>query len=295
VTSVGPIETQVLRELGAAFDEPFYAPGMRMLRVPQGASDTRVLVLLHGRGHGATVWFPCLPMLAARLPVLAIDLPGFGGSVGGDAPGNANAAARFFVDPIETLLVREYRGYHKARRYVLAGHSLGALVALELALRAQVPVERLILIDAMGLGPTITTASRLFFRLHPERLAHRLGRRRFEQLNPPPATPLGRRVADLEFELLMACSPGRRTAARAFDRLCPLFGAAFHRRDRLREVSVPVLILWGDRDRAIPVSNAIEAAPLVHQVELARFRDLGHSPHLEAPEQVVPRLLEFIA
>jgi pimeloyl-ACP methyl ester carboxylesterase len=307
--AVGPLEEAVLAGLwgtaGARVDE---AAGLRLLRagskIASGADRLRLadpiaggagpsegpetVVLLHGRGHAASIWFPLLPELAARHPVLALDLPGFGAS-----PGGAGDGLAFFVEPVEAALAEEVAA-GRASSLALVGHSLGGLVALELALRTRLPVARLALIDAMGLGPRVTFGARCFFRLHPERLAARLGPRLFDRLNPAPRTPLGQRIAALEHELLVARPRERRAAARAFDRLCPLAGGAFHLGARLADVRAPTQILWGDRDRALPVANAEAARVVLPAAELARFPDLGHAPHLEAPERVLARLVPHL-
>ncbi|HET6281240.1 MAG TPA: alpha/beta hydrolase [Polyangia bacterium] len=254
---------------------------------PRNASD---LVLLHGRGHAGAMWFPVLPALESRHRVLAPDLPGFGARVPAaavDRGADGETALRFFVDPIEDLLLRR-----ASAGVTLIGHSLGGLVAVELALRGRVSIARLVLLDAMGLGPQMTFASRVFFRLGPERLARVLGRRMFERLNPGPKTPLGLRVAELEYQLLTV--RGGRAAARiAFNRLCPWFGPVFHRRQELARITAPTLILWGDRDAALPVANANAAVARMPAATLVRL-PCGHSPHLEQPEAVLRHLVPFL-
>ncbi len=303
---------------GELWSPPDGAGGaLRVLRGGrEGAGDSRrdgdgggavgeTVVLLHGRGHAASVWFPCWPALAARHALIAVDLPGFGQSAAPLAPPAAvagrrrndpEAALAAFVEPVERLLQAEVTAGRAPAGFALVGHSLGGLIALELALRGRLPVRRLALIDGMGLGPAMTGVSRLFFRLHPERLARWLGARLFGRLNPSPPTPLGRRLAALELELLTApaAAPARAGAARAFDRLCPLIGPVFHRRARLGEIAVPVFLLWGERDAALPVANATAARaalPAATCLILAR----GHSPHLDAPDEALPPLLDFLA
>ena len=283
-----------------AWADPARGATLRLLRGGEGAPGGETVVLLHGRGHAASIWFPCWPALAARHRLLAVDLPGFGASVVGaeaGSPADAEAGLRFFVEPIESLLAAEVAaaaGVGATVGFALVGHSLGALVALELALRGRLPIRRLVLINGMGLGPDMSGPGRLFFRLHPERLARLLGARLYGRLNPSPPTPLGRRIAALEHELLIARAPSRALAARAFDRLCPLFGPVFHRRSRLGELVVPVLLLWGQHDAALPIANATGArADLPDATLVASPR--GHSPHLEAPDEALPPLLDFLA
>ena len=134
------------------------------------------------------------------------------------------------------------------------------------------------------------------FALHPERLLRWLGPRLFGRLNPSPATPLGRRVAALELELLAAptAAPARAAAARAFDALCPLWGPVFHRGARLGEIAAPVWLLWGARDAALPPALATRGA---------RGAAVGAEPHPCAgpfappgfPGEALPPLLDFLA
>jgi pimeloyl-ACP methyl ester carboxylesterase len=298
-----PVEDEILRELAqACAAEVTRVPvagcdgGLRVLSAGPAAPDGQAIVLLHGRGHAGSVWFSHIGALAARQRVLAPDLPGFGASGAPPAPqrrARPEDAVRFFTDPIEALLEGE-RAAGRAQSFALVGHSLGGLVALELALRGRVTVHRLALIDSMGLGPFMTGQARWFFRLHPERLLKALGRRLFERLNPSPDTPLGRRVAALEHELLASRAPGRRAAARAFDLLCPLRGAVFNRRDALPGVTAPALIIWGGKDAALPVANAPPEGLSAGVRVVRTFPTLGHSPHLEAPAEVLAALLDFL-
>jgi pimeloyl-ACP methyl ester carboxylesterase len=247
------------------------------------------IVLLHGRGHAATIWLPLLPALAERRRVVAVDLPGFGHS--SSVPfetGSPEDGLRFFTDPIEAL-IRE-QGLTNA---VFIGHSLGAFVAVELALRGSAAPEKLVLIGGMGLGPSMTYASRAFFSAGPERLAHALGPRFLNLVAPYPKTPLGERLAALEHELY-AVRGGRSAPAAAFNALFPRFGPAFNRRDRLGAVRCPTLLLWGERDAVFPPSVAEAAAAAMPDATL-RIEPLGHSPHLEDPARVLPALLDFLA
>ena len=300
--AAGPVEAAVLDELARSDGGLAVAVSgdrLRMLRGGGGAPDAETVVLLAGRGHAASVWFPCWAGLAARHPLLAIDLPGFGGSpmpAGAGRADDPEVALGAFVDPVERCLAVETSAGRAAGGFALVGHSLGGLVALELARRGRLPIRRLVIIDGMGLDPRMTFASRLFFRLHPERLARWLGPRFFGRLNPGPATPLGQRVAALEYELLTdrTAGPARVAAARAFDRLCPWFGPVFHRGAGDGCLATPALLLWGERDPALPLANAIAARDRWPAATLLAL-PAGHSPHLEAPGAVLPPLLHFLS
>ncbi|MBJ6759254.1 alpha/beta fold hydrolase [Myxococcaceae bacterium JPH2] len=286
---VGPIEAGLLAQLAPALTpRVHWLPGGGALRVLEGGEGPPV-VFLHGRGHSATMWFTFLTALARGHRVLAVDLPGFGQSTPPEAtPRTAEDGLRFFTEPVEEGLGTLVEG-----PLALVGHSLGGLVALELALRGKLPVSRLVLVDAMGLGPEMGRASRWFFRAGPERLARNLGPWAMDRMLPPPPTPLGQRLGALGYELL-APRGGRPEAARAFGTLVPLTGPVFHRRERLAEVAAPVLLVWGERDETLPATLAEEAARRLPQARLLRV-DAGHSPHLERPEVLLPELKSFLS
>jgi pimeloyl-ACP methyl ester carboxylesterase len=204
---LGPVETSILSELSPTFTARLTESAAGPLRILEGGVGPP-LVLIHGRGGAATTWFSWLPKLAQRFRVFAVDLPGFGSS---SAPpftgGDFEAGIDFFTAPIEAWIEGEGFGAP-----TLMGHSLGGLVAVELALRGRVSPRRLVLIGAMGLGPQMTYLSRIFFRAGPERLARRLGPTLFNRIVPAIDTPEGRRHAALDYELSTASEHKRRRA-----------------------------------------------------------------------------------
>lgn len=281
----GPVQAALLAKLAPTFTERFAESGEGSLRVLEGGEGPP-LVLLHGRGHAAITWFPLLPALARRHRVLAVDLPGFGRSAAPRFEGAGfEAGASYFAAPIEGWLTRE-----GIVAPALIGHSLGGLCAVELALRRRIEPRRLVIIGGMGLGPAMSYASRLFFRVGPERLARRLGSTLFGRLLGERDTDDKARPAALNHELHAAHRP---SAARAFDALYPALGPVPHRLGRLGEVEAPVLVLWGDQDEVFPAPVAIAAAAAFPHAQL-RIEPLGHSPHLEAPERVLPMILKFL-
>lgn len=259
--------------------------GLRVLELGEGPP----VVLIHGRGHASTMWWPILLDLAKRHRVLAVDLPGFGHSSSPHFVGGADAALDFFVAPVEAWLEREL-----GEGFALCGHSLGGLVSLSLSLRRRVRPSKLVLVAPMGLGPAMTAPSRAYFRAGPERLARWLGPRLVRALTSSlPRNPEADRLEALSFELSSVYG-GRRAAQRAFDALCPLGGPAYHLADRLHEIDVPTLIVWGDDDRVFPSPVALAGAARIRGSRLKMF-PLGHCPHLEAPGLILRELDAFLA
>ncbi|MFT3775030.1 MAG: alpha/beta fold hydrolase [Minicystis sp.] len=279
----GPVEARILADLAPTFRVRHADARGGTLRILEGG-DGPPIVLLHGRGNAATSWYPLLPALATMGRVLAVDLPGFGASHGHHFDGGGvEAAIDFFAGPIESWLLAE-----GVTAPAIVGHSLGGLVTLELALRRRVAPRAIVPIAPMGTGPEISLAARLFFRAGPERLARALGSTLFARLTGS-TDP---RAAALSFELLTVPG-GRRDAVAAFDTLVPLAGPAPHRRDRLGSIDIPALILAGDHDEVFPAPLFIAAAATLPRGEL-RLLPLGHSPHTEAPDRVLPVLRAFL-
>ncbi|AUX47464.1 alpha/beta hydrolase [Sorangium cellulosum] len=291
VSRPGPTERAMLEEL-AAGSPPFVvrrrAALSATLRCLEGGSGSPV-VLLHGRGNAATTWFPLLPELARRHRVVALDLPGFGHASSPPFEGGGfEEGLRFFVEPVEELLLEMDLG-----GAALVGHSLGALVAAEIALRRRARPRKLALIAAMGVGPVMTASSRAYFRASPERLVRVLGAGLFRRVHPPRPTPLGERLAALHNELY-AVPDGRVAPVAAFNALFPAFGPVPHRLSRLGEIDIETLVLWGERDDVFPAPIGIAAAAAIPRSTL-RLLPLGHAPHLEDPALVLPELTAFLA
>ncbi len=103
------------------------------------------------RGHGITqdsgTWTPIIDRLASRTRVVAVDLPGHGGSDNPAGDHSMGAYASTLRDLMHLL------GRPSA---TVVGHSLGGGVALQFAYQFPEMVDRLVLVDAGGLGPEVS-------------------------------------------------------------------------------------------------------------------------------------------
>ena len=120
----------------------FTAPGLHVYRV--GAGEP--LVLLHGLGESHIGWRPVIGALSDEYDVIAIDLPGFGRSPA--LPGRVSPNAANLADAIENTL--DELGIDT---YHVAGYSLGARVAIQLA--ESIRVQSVIAIAPDGLGTPV--------------------------------------------------------------------------------------------------------------------------------------------
>lgn len=239
----------------------------------QGSGEP--LILIHGLGGSHIVWEPVVPVLASERDVIAVDLPGFGGSPSlpsGQEPTPA-ALAGAVADFLAEL---EIEAPH------VAGNSLGGWIALEL--------ERLGHARSVtAIAPAGLWAGPLGPRPGPD--THALGRRL------RPLVRLLVRNSRLRTAVLAGSfahperipeDSARRIVASYFD--APGFGAANRamRSDvlRLRPTDRPVTLAWPDRDRLVRRPPDLPA--WVRNVVL---HDCGHIPMWDDPPQVADVLL----
>ena len=250
------------------------------------------LVPLHGDGESALDWAWTLPALAATHRVYAPDLPGAAARVTGPADYTPAGLARFVAAFLDTLGIV---------RPVVVGSSLGGLAALHLALAAPGRVAALGLVASAGLGRAA----------HPLLLPLTLPGYG-EWASAWSATPLGAAqrawwratflfarseripAAWLAEQERLAQRPGFLAATLAALRaqLDP-WGQREVVLGALPRLTLPALVVWGERDLVFPLEQARAALAWLPRGELALIPDCGHLPHVECPDLFVAALSRF--
>jgi len=238
--------------------------------------DGAPLLLVHGAWGGAPLhWSPVWTALAACFRVIAPDLPGIGDL---DAPALPSLDA--YADWLAALL--DAVG---ARDAVVAGNSLGAMLAWQLSARA--PLRGLALVN--GLPPRESPA--LVRALVETRATRPLARALYRALSFSPSVR-GRAFADptrapVELTRTLAAPPRTR-----LDALLALLGRGAR---PARRPSVPLLLLWGSADR-LPGTTAAAARALHRALPgaaLVLLPSAGHCPQLEQPARFADALADF--
>jgi pimeloyl-ACP methyl ester carboxylesterase len=249
------------------------------------AGDGPPIALIHGLGGSWQNWLENLPDLGRDHRVIALDLPGFGRSDPVPRPRSLAPHAA----TVAALLDRLGTG-----PTLVVGHSMGGLVAERLALQRPELVNGLVLVGAGGGGVGV----RQMFAVHGMLVARRLAAR------PAVARRLAR-VRRLRHQALAgvvhdpACIP----AALAEDMMAAFVAPGFadavrvglreDLRAELARIGCPALLVWGDRDRILPVSRANELAGLLPDAELEVWPGVGHCPMLERPAAFNARVRTF--
>jgi pimeloyl-ACP methyl ester carboxylesterase len=230
------------------------------------------LVLIHALGADRRMWDPVLGSLAAERDVIAVDLPGFGGSPAIDPARPIDLAAS--VAALLRVLGVE--------QPFVAGNSLGGWVALELALAGQARAVTAIAPAGLWrepLAPKRSTAralARALSPLLPLMLRSEAGRRAVLAANVghPERLPY-----DDALRLV-------RTYARSPGFLAVNAAMRAARFTELPEITVPVTLAWPELDRIVARPRS-----LPENVRSVVLRGCGHMPTWDDPEQVAALLL----
>ncbi len=243
------------------------------------------LLLVHGLGSAATTWRPLLPRLAERYDVVAVDLPGHGGSA--PLPPGEPATPGRLARAVGALL--DDLGWDRAH---LLGNSLGGWVGLELAADGRARSLTALAPAGLWLRPS--------HRRNPVVRSNRAAARATRAVQP--ALLRSRVVRQLAFASVSAW-PGRvpydvaleaaRAQADATGYEAALDGTLGLRFDRAAEISsaVPVTAVWGDRDHVLPARSTQERSLLPEHAAWVVLPHCGHAPQWDAPGAVV-RLLD---
>ena len=267
--------------------------GHRAIYRTAGAGPS--VVLIHGMINSSRHWEPVALRLADSYTVIAPDLIGHGDSATprGDHSLGAHAAS-----------IRDLLASIGVERATIVGHSLGGGVAMQFFYQFPQRTERLALISSGGLGSEVSPLLRgaalpgastvLRLAAQPRLLAafDRAGARLRSRGSSKGAylNAFARALRPLQ-------EPGsRRAFLETLRSVIDVHGQRVSARDLLYLLDeMPTLIVWGERDRTIPISHGLDAQRSIPQCRLKTLPRAAHFPHLEDPDGLAAVLGEFLA
>jgi branched-chain amino acid transport system permease protein len=228
------------------------------------------LILLHGNYASPRWWEPVRQHLPEGVAAQAPDMRAW------VEDGRTSIAdlARSLSDWLEA---------QDLARAVIVGHSLGGVVATQFGLDHPSRARGLVLIDT---GPPEGVALGRFvprWQLPWAWLRRRLMRVALRRAGLSPQHPLAEALLDET----LATDPA---VYGAFSRAVGEWDV----RDRLHELAMPTLLLWGAADPVMPLEIGQRLDGLIRHSRLVTVPDAGHSPPIEAPDEVVRHLLDFL-
>ena len=242
------------------------------------------IVFLHGFGASLQTWETWAQALSEDYRVISVDLPGFG-LTGEDPTG-------IYTDQRSVEVLEAFLKELNIPKVVLVGNSMGGKFAWQFAARYPNQVAKLVLISPDGYAspgieygkkpdvPAIADLYRYFFS------------KTFLAMNLEPAYANPKTLSDAlvnrYYDLMLA--PGVRGAILARMQQTVLQDPV----PSLASIQVPTLLIWGEKDAFIPISNSNDYLKVMPNAKRVSLPNIGHLPQEEQPSIGLAALKEFL-
>lgn len=241
----------------------------------EGPDNGKTIVILHGWGASSDSWRAVQHGLAKQqFRVIVPDLPGFGRTPEPASVWGVRDYSKFVRDFAEKLQLRSF---------ALLGHSFGGRIAISYAHVHGKELEALILCDAAGISRRNKIRIWLFFILT------KAGNLIF-------AMPILRFLKPYVRYFYYKITR-EKDYYQSDGRMREIFKRVVEEKIRhhISHITAPTLILWGEKDRATPVSDAHIIQKTIPQSHLYIFTGKGHAINLESPYEVTRQIALFLA
>jgi pimeloyl-ACP methyl ester carboxylesterase len=249
--------------------------------------DPMPIVLLHGTSASLHTWDGWVSALKDEHRVIRFDMPAFG--LTGPSLNN-----NYSIEDYSQLVVAVLKKL-QVEHYTLAGNSLGGYVAWATAVLHPSQVKQLVLIDSSGY-PYNSQSIPIGFKianmpvlntLMEYVLPRSIIENSLENVygNPSLVTP---EQIDRYYDLTTRAG-NRQALVERFKQTQPGPLA-----DKISEINIPTLILWGGQDNLIPAHNGERFHKEIIGSKFILFNELGHIPHEEDPEKTVTAFKKFL-
>lgn len=269
---------EVYKKYALANSKQLEVGGVQLHYCEEGVvSDTVPLLLIHGTSSSLRTWDGVTNQLKGQYRIIRFDLPGFG--LTGPNPQKIYSSA-YYNQVIDSLLIQL-----KVKQVIVVGNSLGGSIATDYAIYQPQKVRGLVLVDAAGLPPAKKTKGAIGFTLAQMPVINKLltviTPRFLVKKSLEDAYGDSEKVTDSlttqYFDMLTR--KGNRQAL--VDRMQQ--GWKTKNSEYLSEVKAPTLIVWGRKDRLIPVENAALYQQKISNSQVYIWDNLGHVPMEEDP------------
>ena len=263
--------------------------GRRVNYVDIGDGERPPVIFVHGLGGAWQNWLENIPRLAQERRVIALDLPGFGDS---ELP-----AGRITISGYADTIVALGVALGLEQPVDVIGNSMGGFIAAEIGINHADFANQLVLCSPAGISITnlkrrpVLTAARMtaavtgYAFTRRGALVKRPGLR--HALLAYVFRHPSRIHADLAYQFMSGSGgPGFLPALDAL--------TDYDFRDRLGEIKVPVLLIWGEDDNLVPVADADEFERRIPTAQKVIFEDTGHVAMAERPETFNDVVVQFL-
>ncbi|AKH99366.1 putative hydrolase or acyltransferase of alpha/beta superfamily [Hoeflea sp. IMCC20628] len=242
-----------------------------------GPENGTPLVLLHGFGGDHSAWDAVKAALPPTTRIIAVDLPGHGGSLDAEGRGGAGRMAKAILAGLDATGVESFH---------LAGHSMGGAVSALIAMRAPDRVQSLTLVAPGGIAKAINAG---LLSRYAKATSEAEIRGCLEEMS---ASGFVTPQAVIDHFVAARSRPGQLEALdetlQAMFPDGPDQGQGVLPGDALAALAMPVAVIWGTEDNVLPCPKP---PALPASFAFSVLPGLGHMLPEEAPEAIV-RVLE---
>jgi pimeloyl-ACP methyl ester carboxylesterase len=226
------------------------------------------VILLHGAGAGAVTWYPSINTISKNFQVVAPDIVGYGESDKPDAAYNRPYFSKWLKGFLKEL---------KISKAHIVGLSQGGAIALQFAIDNPDMVNKLVLVDAAGLGAKVSfwpLIGTIWMNSFPSSMANRFNSR-YILHNSIKRDPNHSKysIAVLKYKGgKNAFKQGRGTAVSKISE------------ELLKQIENETLIIWGKNDKLFPVEYGEAAVKIIPNAKFHIIQDAGHLPLMDQTE-----------
>ncbi|MEM7581346.1 MAG: alpha/beta fold hydrolase [Mastigocoleus sp.] len=249
--------------------------------VHHGNKGTPIL-LIHGFDSSVLEFRRLLPLLAVENETWAVDLLGFGFTHRVDG-------IQFNSNNIKTHLYYFWKTLIN-QPVILVGASMGGAAAIDFALTYPEVVKKLVLLDSAGLTDG-SSLSKFMFPPLGYLATKFLSNSKIRQ-NISKAAYKNTKFASLDAKNCAALHLKSLNWSRALISFTKSGGYS-SLKNELYKIEQSTLILWGDTDKILGISDATQFEKLIQNSQLYWIKDCGHVPHLEQPQTSADYILKF--
>lgn len=235
------------------------------------------LVLVHGFLGGTGYWRPQQTSLRRVFDVIAVDMPGFGGSARVPAPKTISGYAGALFDLMDALGIEHF---------ALLGFSMGGMIAQQAVLDRPERITKLVLYGSSSTGElphrfeSWAASAERMKREGVEATADRTVVSWFVDGENDPYYEICRE----------ACRGANENACQIVMHAIQGWSA----RDRLSEIGIPTLVIVGDKDRSTRVSDSLPLWEGIPGAQLCVLPGCAHGAHMEKPALFNRLIEEFL-
>lgn len=268
----------------ASYQQVLDVDGLNIHYTDTGPRDGPVLLLLHGFGSSLQTWDVWSSQLEQKFRVIRLDLPGFG--LTGPSPVND------YSEKNDLATLTRFVNKLGLSSFSVIGHSMGGKMAWGLAAAEPDRVKALVLMAPDGFPDAKDIGSKPYempgiMGLMKFSLPKFLVRKSIEPafFNPNALTD---HLVNRYYDMLRA--PGVRAAILERGNQTIYTDPV----PRLKRITAPTLLIWGEQDRLIPSSNAKSYAGVLPVSRTVLLPNLGHLIQEEQPEVGLWQVIEFL-